>query len=108
MLEELLVRLRLLGDALDDDRHALLRLGQGKGLDLRRLGHPRNGIAVRARARHPQKLGQPVFDPGRERVLEAVRLLVRVGPVEAQRIREPALEEPVTPGHHLGDLTALR
>jgi hypothetical protein len=41
-------------------------------------------------------------------VLEPVRLLVGIRPVEPERVGEPALEEAVAARHHLGDLPALR
>src|SRR5262247_3246702 len=41
------------------------------------------------------------------RVLESMRLLVGVGPVEAERVREPALQQAVPARHDLGDLPPL-
>ena len=105
MLEELLVGLGLFGDALDHDGRSLLRLGERKRLDPGRLRHPRYRVAVRAGARHSQKLGQTVLDPGRERMLEPMRLLGRR--VQPEGVRQPALEETVTASHDLGDLPAL-
>ena len=62
---------------------------------------------MRAGAWHAQELRKTVLDTRRERVLEPVSLLVGVRPVEAERVREPALEETMTTGHELGDLPAL-
>src|SRR5437879_3027384 len=56
----------------------------------------------------PSRVGPPVLHPRRERVLEPVRLLVRVRPVEPERVRQPALEQAVTARHDLGDLPPLR
>jgi hypothetical protein len=63
---------------------------------------------VRAGARHTEQLGQLVFHPRRDGVLEAVSLFVRVGPVETEGVGEPTLEQPVTPRHHLGNVSSLR
>src|SRR2546426_930629 len=108
ILEQLLVGFGLLGDALHDDGGAFLGLREREGLDARRARHAGNRVAVWARPRHPGHLGEPVLPPRRERVLEPVRLLVRVRPVEPERVRQPALEQAVTARHDLGDLPPLR
>src|SRR6266850_1607085 len=108
VFEELLVGFGLLRDALHHHGRAFLGLREGKRLDARRPRHAGDRVAVRARARHPEHLGQPVLDPRRQRVLEPVRLLVRVGPVEPEGVGQPALQQPVTARHDLGDLPALR
>src|SRR5207253_4753846 len=73
ILEQLLVGFGLLGDALHDDGGALLGLRERERLDARRARHAGDRVAVRARARHPEHLGQPVLHARRERVLEPVR-----------------------------------
>src|SRR5438067_1022422 len=107
ILEQLLVGFGLLGDALHDDGGALLGLRERERLDARRARHAGDRVAVRARARHPEHLGQPVLHSRRERVLEPVRLLVRIGPVESERVGQPALQQTVASRHDLGDLPAL-
>src|SRR5207245_2698068 len=59
ILEQLLVGFGLLGDALHDDGGAFLGLREREGLDARRARHAGNRVAVRARARHPEHLGEP-------------------------------------------------
>src|SRR5437667_3954721 len=67
ILEQLLVGFGLLGDALHDDGGAFLGLREREGLDARRARHAGNRVAVRARARHPEHLGEPILHPRRER-----------------------------------------
>jgi len=107
VLEQLLIGLRFLRDALDHHGRAFLGLRERKRLDPRRLGHPGDRVAVRTRARHTQELGQTIFHSRRERVLEPMRLFVGVRPVQAERVGEPPLEQPMPARHHLGDLPAL-
>ena len=108
MREQILVRLGFLRDALDDDRHAVLRLRERERLDGRGRRHAGDRVAVRARARHAERLGELQLDARRDRVLETMRLFVRVGPVEAEDVGEPPLEETVAAGHDLGHLKAAR
>ena len=79
-----------------------------EGLHARGRRHARNRVTVRAGARHAEQRGEPVLHAGRQRVLEPVRLLVRLRPVQAERVGEPAFQEPVPPRHHLGDLASPR
>src|SRR5919204_4431030 len=108
ILEKLLVGFGLLRDALDDDARAFLGLRERERLDPRRARHPGDGIAVRTGARHAEHLRQPILHARRERVLEPVRFLVGVGPVQPERVGQPALQQSVAARHDLGDLPALR
>src|SRR5262249_60869657 len=107
VLEEFLVGLGLLGDALHHDGDAFFRLGEWERLHFPWLGHAGNGIAVGTRGGPPGHLGQPLFDARGERMLEAMRFFVRVRPVEAERVGKPALEQAMAPGHDLRDLAPL-
>src|SRR2546423_1032139 len=73
MREQILVRLGFLRDALDDDRHAVLRLRERERLDGRGRRHAGDRVAVRARARHAERLGELQLDARRDRVLETMR-----------------------------------
>src|SRR4030095_2651079 len=52
--------------------------------------------------------GEPLLHHGRERVLEAMRLVVGARPVEPEHVGQPALEQAMTARHGLGDAAALR
>src|SRR5215470_1900116 len=105
-MQELAIRLGLLGDALHHEGCALRRLGEGNrivGLGLRHAG---NGVAVWTGRRHAQHLREALLHHGRQGVLQTVRLVVSARPVEAENVGEPALEEAMAPRHGLGDVEA--
>src|SRR4029450_2572010 len=107
-VQQLPARLRFLGDALHREVLAGMRLAERDRIV--RLGrrHAGNGIAVRAGAGHAELLGEPLLHHGRERVLEAMRLVVGARPVEPEHVGQPALEQAMTARHGLRDAAALR
>ena len=98
-VEELVVVFALLGDPPDD--HALSggRLGQPTRPQKPLLaGRPGKGVSVGTGGRPPQRLVQMLLQPGGHGVLQPLRLVVGVGPVESEGVDQKPLYQVVAAG----------